>query len=409
MIEPTRIAGAVTRAAGNAPGVADTLLAASRVGGSGVVNTAVLAEKVAAVGAGNPQQAVALSRELNAKLPIGDQQRFQADLRGELARRNLPASDAGGPAAAKARTDLALDVTQMALDVAGLFDPTPVSDGTNAVISLFRGDFLGAGLSAISIVPYIGDAAKLGKLGKWAQTIERAVDLAKTDSAFAKLAGPALDKLKDAVGGIPKAALDALPASARETLAKIKTKLDDLGGAVTPARADNVAALATRTGKYGDNVVTWQLDGAGRPTHADATLTEVVPAGTKRAASETAAQDAVRARGNTGDDAGHVIGHRFMPDQGTVNMFPQELNFNRGAYKTMENEWAGWIDAGGTVKVKVDLSGGTAARPDKVAVTYEVFNDAGKLIYTKAQRFTNAADQSFQRVAGADINRLMGR
>ncbi|TRW16770.1 DNA/RNA non-specific endonuclease [Glacieibacterium frigidum] len=410
MLEPVRLASTASRATQAATGVADTLIGASRVGGTGVVNTAALAEKVAAAGASNPSEAANLAREVNARLPLADQQRFQANLRSELAERNLPAASMGGDAAsAAARRELALDVTQIALDVTGLFDPTPISDGANAVISLFRGDFLGAGLSAVSIVPYIGDAAKLGKLGKWAQTVEKAVDLAKTDSAFAKAVGPALDKLKDAIGGIPKSALDALPQSARDTILKMKDKLDDLGGAGVATRTDNVAALTTRTGRYGDNAVTWQVDAVGRPTRAEATLTEVVPAGTKRAAPETQAQDAVRALGNTGDDAGHIIGHRFMPDQGSVNMFPQELNFNRGAYKTMENEWAGWIDAGGTVKVKVDLTGGTANRPDKVAVSYEVFDDAGKLIYTKAQRFTNAADQSFNRVASDDIQRLMGR
>lgn len=233
MIEPIRIGTTASRAAQVADGVAGALIGASRVGGTGVVNTAALAEKVAAAGAANPAQAATLAREVNARLPLADQQRFQADLRSQLAERNLPAASMGGDAAAvAARRELALDVTQIALDVAGLFDPTPVSDGANAVISLFRGDFLGAGLSAVSIIPYIGDAAKLGKLGKWAQTIEKAVDLAKTDSAFAKMAGPALDKLKDAIGGVPKSVLDALPASARETIVKMKSKLDDLGGAV---------------------------------------------------------------------------------------------------------------------------------------------------------------------------------
>lgn len=410
MIEPIRLAGAANRAAEGVK-LADTLLAASRVGGSGVVNTTELAAKVAGVGAGNPQQAAALAREVNAKLPIADQRHFQESLGAELANRNLPASAEGGAAAAKARADLALDVTQMALDVAGLFDPTPISDGSNAVISLFRGDFLGAGLSAISIVPYIGDAAKLGKLGKWAQTVERAVDLAKTDSAFAKMAGPALAKLKDAIGEVPKSALDALPKSARDTLLKMKDKLDDLGGAGvrTADTAPAAVRVTERSATVGANEVRWSVDGAGRPTRAEATLTEVQPAHTKRSSAETSAQDEVRGRGIADDDAGHIIGHRFMPDQGTVNMFPQNLNFNRGAYKTMENEWAGWIDAGGTVKARVELKGGTADRPDKVVVQYEVFNDAGKRVYKNAEEFSNVAGQTFDRTSSADIRRMLGQ
>ena len=48
--------------------------------------------------------------------------------------------------------------------------------GANTLISLLRWDLVGAGLSAISIIPYVGDLAKVGKLGKWAQTVESAID-----------------------------------------------------------------------------------------------------------------------------------------------------------------------------------------------------------------------------------------
>ncbi|HRN07737.1 MAG TPA: hypothetical protein PLM95_12960, partial [Ottowia sp.] len=71
--------------------------------------------------------------------------------------------------------DLALDLAQIGLDIAGIFDPTPISDGANTLISLGRGDWLGAGLSAVSMIPYVGDAAKLGKLGKYAQTVAKAI------------------------------------------------------------------------------------------------------------------------------------------------------------------------------------------------------------------------------------------
>lgn len=38
--------------------------------------------------------------------------------------------------------DMALTMTQAAADVAGIVDPTPISDGISAAISLYRGDFL---------------------------------------------------------------------------------------------------------------------------------------------------------------------------------------------------------------------------------------------------------------------------
>jgi RHS repeat-associated protein len=55
------------------------------------------------------------------------------------------------------------DAVQSSLDVAGVADPTPISDGVNAVISVARGNYMDAGLSAVAIVPYIGDLAKGGK------------------------------------------------------------------------------------------------------------------------------------------------------------------------------------------------------------------------------------------------------
>jgi hypothetical protein len=73
---------------------------------------------------------------------------------------------------AQANQELGLDLAQAALDVAGIVDPTPVSDLVNGAISLGRGDLLGAGLSLISVVPYVGDAlAKTTKGARLAKKI----------------------------------------------------------------------------------------------------------------------------------------------------------------------------------------------------------------------------------------------
>ncbi|WP_146160789.1 hypothetical protein [Deinococcus arcticus] len=65
--------------------------------------------------------------------------------------------------------ELALNMTQAAADIAGLVDPTPISDGRSAALSVARGDWLGAGLSLISMIPGLGDAVakplKSTKLG----------------------------------------------------------------------------------------------------------------------------------------------------------------------------------------------------------------------------------------------------
>lgn len=67
-----------------------------------------------------------------------------------------------------------VDAVQATLDAAGVVDPTPVSDGTNAILSLGRaiknprnaGKHLkNAAVSAVSMIPYVGDLAKGVKYG----------------------------------------------------------------------------------------------------------------------------------------------------------------------------------------------------------------------------------------------------
>jgi hypothetical protein len=67
--------------------------------------------------------------------------------------------------------ELAFELTQAAVDVAGIVDPTPISDVVGGAMSLMSGDLIGAGLSLISIVPYVGDA--LGKTTKAARSAKK--------------------------------------------------------------------------------------------------------------------------------------------------------------------------------------------------------------------------------------------
>ncbi|HRN08383.1 MAG TPA: hypothetical protein PLM95_16275, partial [Ottowia sp.] len=145
------------------------------------------------------------------------------------------------PAPAKAKgidADLALDLTQIGLDIAGIFDPTPISDGANTLISLGRGDWLGAGLSAISMIPYVGDAAKLGKLGKYAQTVAKAIDAARANPALRQALAPGIQAIGDAIAKLP---LDKLPESARKQL----TTLKELTG-IFAKESDTAARTALR-------------------------------------------------------------------------------------------------------------------------------------------------------------------
>lgn len=131
------------------------------------------------------------------------------------------------------KRELLLDAGQMALDVVGIFDPTPISDGANGIVSLFRGDLLGAGISAVSMVPYIGDAAKFAKLPKYVQTVGRIADLARVDPRFADAVRPALEKIRGALDGV---SFDGLPEAARRPLQELKGKVDEFFNA-KPATA----------------------------------------------------------------------------------------------------------------------------------------------------------------------------
>jgi hypothetical protein len=119
---------------------------------------------------------------------------------------------------------LILDLTQMALDIAGIVDPTPISDGASGIISLFRGDWLGAGISVASMIPYVGDLAKAGKLPKVLKSIERAVEIASKDAKFAERLRPVLQKIKGALDAVP---LEKLPDAVRKPLEAMKKKIDD--------------------------------------------------------------------------------------------------------------------------------------------------------------------------------------
>lgn len=78
-----------------------------------------------------------------------------------------------------------LDGIQTSLDVAGIADPTGIVDGINALIYAGRGQLGNAAISALAIIPYVGDIGKAGRLGaktlqltSKARTAENGLELA---------------------------------------------------------------------------------------------------------------------------------------------------------------------------------------------------------------------------------------
>ncbi len=64
---------------------------------------------------------------------------------------------------------------EIAVDIVGAIDPTPISDTIGAKMAIDRGDYLCAGMSFLSILPFLGDA--IGKTAKGARMIVKINDL----------------------------------------------------------------------------------------------------------------------------------------------------------------------------------------------------------------------------------------
>ena len=222
------------------------------------------------------------------------------------------------------------------------------------------------------------------------------------DGALAALAAPAqrdaLQALDDALAEAP-AMLEAAPQ--RERLADALRAAD--GDDRAPQGNAGAGGISTTTARIGENTVTWTNDVEGRPIRAEADLSEVF-SGIDRSSAETRAQRESADRGIDGDQGGHLIGHRFVKDQGLKNLFPQNGNFNVSAYKKLENEWADWIDSGKDVHITVQLTPVNQDRPERVRVSYEVTDPAdGRVVYDQRVTFRNEAGQQFDRVPRADM------
>lgn len=134
--------------------------------------------------------------------------------------------------------ELLLDLGQFTLDMVGIFEPTPFADLTSGIISLCRGEFAAGAISAIAIVPYAGDLAKLGKLPRYAQTVERTVQLARKNEALARLARPVLTRLLSALDALP---LDRVSQSGRVAIGRMRDAIDEfLGPARMMSRAERL-------------------------------------------------------------------------------------------------------------------------------------------------------------------------
>ena len=292
--------------------------------------------------------------------------------------------------------ELLLDLGQLGLDITGIFDPTFASDGANTLISLLRWDLVGAGLSAISIIPYVGDLAKVGKLGKWAQTVESAIDR-MNEAHLAPLIRPILENINSGIDAAKGTVWNVLPSSVRNKLDEIQTKI---GTALTRASNSNIFTSSTHSSARGSARGNVELSKApenriknhdyivdnGRATYrtnASGDVTDV----TARIDSHTISDRPRRLEsqqasvGNYGlpdDEGGHFIANSLGGAGERINLFPQNWEFNRGqgsTWRAMEEEWLELAQQGKTIDVEMDVIYGDPSnihRPTNISVNYKV-------------------------------------
>ncbi len=122
-----------------------------------------------------------------------------------------------------------------------------------------------------------------------------------------------------------------------------------------------------------DNGYSYSLDESGRVSEIEGDLT-----------LQTGERD-IQAQRNAGgefrrdtDDGGHFIGNRLNGPGGDINLFAQDRNFNRGGYKSLENEWARELENGNDVHVKIDpVYQESVGRPHAIMAEYTVTDQNG--------------------------------
>lgn len=317
------------------------------------------------------------------------------------------------------KTALMADIAQIGLAIGGIFEPTPFCDITDAAISVWRGDWLGAGISAVSVVPYVGDLAKVGKLGKMAETIARAVDIAIADAAFAERLKPALEPIRKALDNVD---LSGLPSAVREPLERMRSSIDTLFDArKVPDFADGARHVDPDTGRTmidvqrgttGDwNAVMnaplepdaiYRTDNGFRyGTDSQRRVAEVqgeLKLDLDQARSPYQQDRVVRNNGEKGadvtdpDQGGHFVGRIFGGPGEALNLAPMRESINNGSYGRMEDALRELIEEGNKVEVNISAKypeTGLTRRPDEITVDVTVTAPDGDVHQMPPYQFDN--------------------
>ena len=121
------------------------------------------------------------------------------------------------------KADILLEITQIGLDLIGIIDPTGLADAASGAISLAKGRWLDAVISGASLIPYLGDIAKLGKFPRYIRVIREAIQMAASDARFAAQLKGELTAISNLISRIP---LEKTPKSVSEPLQLLKREID---------------------------------------------------------------------------------------------------------------------------------------------------------------------------------------
>lgn len=227
-----------------------------------------------------------------------------------------------------------------ALDVAGLIPGLgEIADGANAVIYLAEGRFIEAGISAVAMIPILGDVGKVGKWGVKAgkELLEEGTERLVKEGAESLVERTAKEGAETTVERVAKESAD-------EVL--------------------QFGKLAPNT-TYVRNGYEYATDELGRVSRVSGDLR-------LETGIRSPHQTEVGKLGLPTDEGGHLIATRFDGTPEGVNLVPQDANLNRGAWKRMENEWATALAQGKQVKVDITVQypPGNISRPDIFEVKY---------------------------------------
>ena len=209
--------------------------------------------------------------------------------------------------AAAVRT-LDLNLFQIFFDLTSIVDPTPISPAAGLAFSIARHDWVGSLLSGASLIPFVGEIARFGKLARIVKTLEESIELASKSEKAAELLKPAMQKLAQI--------LDMLPTNAGPEIGRLRRMVDEF------LSRNGLVKIATELPDISKQFKFRNFEQNGY-RYEELSGRLGVPGKVKQHRSSYQQK---KVAGGTGDDAGHRIANEFGAPGGAENLSPQKLD-----------------------------------------------------------------------------------